>query len=74
MHNPSQVSFLLGSDNILAKILQATEVLFLRRLDGAASAASISGLDVTESTWGEWEQVVNGSECPKAELKARLNS
>ncbi|WAC73426.1 hypothetical protein OU995_01345 [Roseateles sp. SL47] len=49
---------------VMQRILRQTEVLMQRRLTTAASQSeaehpSLDGLEVTESTWDDWAEVVN---------------
>lgn len=73
MYNPSQLSLLHSSGSVFAKIRLATEMYFQRRLDGDAPSVTSPGLEVTESTWGEWEEAMNRNGHPGVELKGKLN-
>lgn len=68
MSNPSQVSHPLSAERVFAQIKQATEVFFRRKLDGAGLEASIPGLEVTDSSWGEWEAAVTGDRAAQESL------
>lgn len=57
MFNPRQVAYPLNADPVLAQFMQATQLLFRRRMDGCRSESAIPGLEVSDSDWIEWEQV-----------------
>ncbi|WIV96873.1 hypothetical protein [Kinneretia aquatilis] len=42
----------------MLKIVRQTEVLLERRVEANERADALHSLEVTESTWGEWEQAM----------------
>lgn len=42
----------------LLKIVRQTEVLLERRVEATERADALHSLEVTESTWGAWEQAM----------------
>jgi hypothetical protein len=42
----------------LLKIMRQTEFLLERRIEMTERADALHSLEVTESTWGEWEQAM----------------
>ncbi|MCV2437200.1 hypothetical protein [Paucibacter sp. DJ2R-2] len=42
----------------LLKIVRQTELLLERRVEATERADALHSLEVTESTWGEWEQAM----------------
>lgn len=54
---------------VMQRILRQTELLMQRRLSAAGTNAeaehpSLDGLEVTESTWDEWAEVVSHRDDP----------
>ncbi len=51
----------------LLKIVRQTEVLLERRVEATERADALHSLEVTESTWGAWEQALQEWKPPQAE-------
>lgn len=54
VHQPASHTFAAT----LLKIVRQTEVLLERRVEANERADALHSLEVTESTWGEWEQAM----------------
>lgn len=55
--SPPQAARPLDAGQVLAQFKRASEQLFRRRLP--AEAPTLRGLEVSESTWAEWERLIN---------------
>lgn len=53
-HQPAGHTFTLT----LLKIVRQTELLLERRVEATERADALHSLEVTESTWGAWEQAL----------------
>lgn len=54
---PLQAARPLDDGQLLAQFKRASEQLFRRRL--SAEPPTLQGLEVSESTWAEWERLIN---------------